>query len=106
MKKNRAVENIGKSLLSVAIILLTFFLFFNGLRNVSAEASAQGKKKLEEAIRRTAVACYAAEGAFPPDIEYLVEHYGLSVDESKYIVHYDIFSENLMPDITVLDIEQ
>lgn len=93
-------------MLSVAIILLTFFLFFNGLRNVSAEASAQGKKKLEEAIRRTAVACYAAEGAFPPDIEYLVEHYGLSVDESKYIVHYDIFSENLMPDITVLDIEQ
>ena len=106
MKKNRAVENIGKGLLSAAIILLAFFLFFNGLKNVSVEASAQGKKKLEEAIRRAAVACYAAEGAFPPDIEYLVEHYGLSVDESKYIVHYDIFSENLMPDITVLDIEQ
>ena len=71
-------------------------------RYVSRELAEQGKIKLENAIRRSAVACYAAEGAYPPDVDYLIEHYGLSVDESRYIVHYDIFAENLMPDITVL----
>ncbi len=106
MEPKRTGKSIGKSLLSIAIILLVFLLFFGGLKNVNDEASTQGRKRLEEAVRRAAVACYAAEGAFPPDVSYLIEHYGLSVDESRYIVHYDVFSENLMPDITMLDAMQ
>lgn len=80
--------------------------FFNGLQQVRQEVAEQGKAKLEDAVRRAAVACYAAEGAYPPDVAYLIEHYGLTVDESRFIVHYDVFAENLMPDITVLDNEQ
>lgn len=49
------------------------------------------------------MACYAAEGVYPPDLEYLKEHYGLQVDENQYTVRYDVFAENLMPDITVLE---
>ena len=49
------------------------------------------------------MACYAAEGRYPPDLEYLKEHYGIQVDEGRYTVRYDAFAENLMPDITVLE---
>jgi len=31
------------------------------------------------------------------------EKYGIVVDESRYLVMYDVFAENLMPDITVLE---
>lgn len=103
MEKKRITAYLGKALLWLVLLFLVLALFFHGLKNVTEEVSEQGRMKLEDAVRRAAVACYAAEGAYPPDVTYMIEHYGLSVDESRYIVHYDIFAENLMPDITVLD---
>ena len=61
-----------------------------------------GKQQLEDALRRTAAACYAAEGFYPPSVAYMVAHYGLQYDESRYIIHYAVFASNVMPDITVL----
>lgn len=94
---------LGRILLWGIILLAAFGAFFYGLGNVTGKLSEQGKTKLEEAVRRAAVACYAAEGAYPPSIEYLEEHYGLTIDESRYIVHYDVFADNILPDITVMD---
>ena len=59
-------------------------------------------KMLEEALRRGCVACYAAEGVYPPNLDYLKEHYGVQVDDARYVVIYSVFADNLMPDITVL----
>ncbi len=71
--------------------------------NRYAEAELEN---LERALRRAAAACYAAEGAYPPDISYLCEHYGVQVNENKYKVFYDAFAENLMPDITVVELSE
>ena len=49
------------------------------------------------------VACYAAEGVYPPDLAYLEEHYGVQIDEERFTVSYVVFGSNLMPDITVLE---
>ena len=64
---------------------------------------AQGKQQLEQALQRTAVCCYALEGIYPPDVDYMRSHYGLQYDRETYIVHYTLFASNLMPDITVLE---
>ena len=58
---------------------------------------------MEDALRRAAVACYAAEGIYPPDISYLEEHYGIQIDKDRFAVYYDVFASNLMPDITVIE---
>ena len=58
--------------------------------------------QLENAIHRAAVSCYAIEGFYPTDINYLVENYGLIPDESRYTVFYDAFASNIIPEITVL----
>ncbi len=57
---------------------------------------------METALRRAAVACYAAEGIYPPTLDYLKQHYGVQIDENRYAVFYEVFADNLMPDITVL----
>ncbi len=62
----------------------------------------EAQRQLEEALRRGCVACYAAEGIYPPNLDYLKERYGVQVDESRYTVFYSVFADNLMPDITVL----
>ena len=85
-------------------LLFLFFLliFCFALSRLNMGQQVQGRILLEEAVRKTAVACYAAEGFYPPDIAYMREHYGLLWDDKKYIIHYEIFASNLMPDISVL----
>ena len=86
-------------LLAVAVLLV----FLTSLSNLEQGRSEEDKRQLEDALRRASVACYAAEGIYPPDLDYLREHYGIQIDETRYMVVYDVFASNLMPDITVLE---
>lgn len=86
--------------LAVTVILLFFTAAFNSLNEGSSQESMA---QLQDAIRRSCMACYAAEGAYPPNLEYIQEYYGVQIDEKKYTVHYMVIADNLMPDITVLE---
>ena len=87
---------------AAAASLLCFAAALNGLEN---GRKAEALSQLDTVLRRGCVTCYAAEGIYPPDLEYLKEYYGVQVDEKQYTVYYDRFAENLMPDITVLENE-
>ena len=86
------------------ILILTLLLFAAALSRLDAGRQDQGRQQLEEAVRRSAVSCYALEGAYPTSLDYLRQHYGLSYDGNRYSVHYTVIAANLMPDITVLDV--
>jgi hypothetical protein len=43
------------------------------------------------------------EGAYPPDLEYMQEHYGLQINQDAYYVTYEAFSSNLPPTIKVTE---
>ena len=83
------------------ILVAAAFVF--AVNNLARSHQAEGKRTLEEAVRNAAVACYAAEGAYPPDVEYLQQHYGLLYDQEHYIIRYALVASNLMPEITVLE---
>lgn len=85
--------------LAAAILLC----FLAALDNLQVGNDEEGKNQLEQALKRCAVTCYATEGIYPPDVEYMKEHYGIQIDEERYLVKYEVFAENLMPDITVLE---
>lgn len=76
--------------------------FLSSVGNLARDSGEMGREQLENALRRSAAACYAAEGIYPPTLDYLVEHYGVRI-EDEYIVFYENFASNLMPDITVLE---
>lgn len=58
---------------------------------------------LEQAIERSLSLCYATEGFYPASIDYLVEYYGLVLDEESVYVSYKAFASNIRPDITLFD---
>ena len=89
-----------RGILLALAVLICFLIAVSRLEQGREE---QGRQQLEEALRRTAVACYASEGFYPPNVDYMVQHYGLQYDERSYRVHYEIFASNLMPDITVVE---
>ena len=98
-KEKRSFSGLIAVVLSVVVLLC----FMTGLANLTAGSSTQGREQLETALRRSAVACYAAEGIYPDDLAYLQEHYGIQIDEERYTVIYTVFASNLMTDITVLE---
>ena len=104
MGKNR-ISAIFRWLAAVLAALCLIF-FITSLASVDRQQGEEGRQQLETALRRAAVACYAAEGVYPPTVEYLQQHYGVQIEEERYIVFYEIFANNLMPDITVLEKER
>lgn len=101
--KNRTHKFQIPTFLLPLLVIAALLIFLTSLSNLEQGRSAEGKRQLEDALRQASVACYAVEGIYPPDLDYLREHYGIQIDETRYTVVYDIFASNLMPDITVLE---
>lgn len=94
-----------KWLRPLVIVLILGVLCWGGIlwqQNVTRDLDQQAAQQLKETVQRAAVQCYAVEGVFPENLEHLEENYGLQINHEKFIVTYDAFSSNLMPDIQVL----
>lgn len=79
-------------LFSVAISLLDY------IGNVSDDAQTD---MVKSAVRNAVLTCYAVEGAYPSDLQHLVDNYGLAYDEERFLITYDAFASNIFPDIRV-----
>ena len=92
-----------RTLLLPIIVAGIALYFLTALSNLSSGKALEDKQQLEEALIRASVSCYAIEGTYPPDLEYLIEHYGIQIDPERFTVKYESIASNLMPDITVLE---
>lgn len=95
----------GVGPMAVLLLLGGVFLWWlsSSISGIRSGAAVEGRRQLEQALWRAAVVCYTTEGSYPPDVEYLVEHYGIQIDTERYVVQYQVQGQNLMPDITVLE---
>lgn len=86
----------------VLIILVIFTIStFNGIGNFWTNTENTRVSAVETAIERASVQCYALEGSYPPNLEYLQKHYGIIIDEKQYFYAYTIFASNIKPEIQV-----
>lgn len=90
-------------------ILLSLFLFFMifgcftlAVSTISRQTAEEEKQALEQAIQRDITLCYATEGQYPPNLQYLKENYGLTYDNSRYYVDYQALGANIFPEYTIL----
>ena len=104
-RKRSGWPSILKGLLLPVIAAAALLCFAAALNSLNDGRAEEDMRQLEETLRRGCVACYAAEGVYPPTVDYLQEHYGVQIDRERYTVHYSVFAENRMPDITVLENE-
>lgn len=89
-------------LLSLLILLIILVFFLVSSRAIAGKTHEEKLNTLTEAVRRASVQCYAIEGRYPPSVEYLEEHYGISIDRERYHVFYDGWASNIMPEITII----
>ena len=86
----------------VVVLLAAVFLFSLSLS--SRKNEVHEREMMSDALRRAIVTCYAVEGKYPPDLDYIYENYGVRIDASRYVVFYDVIAANVMPSVEVMRI--
>ena len=89
-------------LLPILAFLVLFVLFLQGIGSVSESTLTKQQESLETALGRSISQCYAVEGCYPPSLEYLEQHYGLLYDKNCFVVDYEYYGSNLLPEVTVI----
>lgn len=78
-------------------------LLWAGARGAQRMARAQAAASVRSAVLRAAVQCYAVEGLYPQTLAYLEQNYGLQVNHQAFVVSYEAFASNVMPNVKVLE---
>ena len=84
------------------IFLGILVIFYFAIDSSGRSTIEKQQESLENALSRDIVQCYALEGQYPRDLEYLEEHYGLTYDKKTFFVDYRPVAANLYPDVTVI----
>lgn len=105
MRLYRTKNRINISLVTVLIVFAAVvFLFISGVTDVSKTSDEQSMQQLQQSIEAAAKNCYAVEGFYPAGVSYLEEHYGIDIDDSKYVVLYELLGSNIAPYVKVIKV--
>jgi hypothetical protein len=85
----------------IAAVIALVILIYIGLGNLGTTQQEKQLSIARDAVIKAAVQCYALESQFPTSLQYLVENYGLTLDEDKFIYHYSVIGSNMVPNIQV-----
>lgn len=103
----KRVLSLRARLITAAVLLAVLVLAALGLmlgsRQVGRDLDTASTQALRQAVLQAAVQCYAVEGSYPASLDYLEENYGLLVNHDRFIVTYEAFASNLMPQVNVLE---
>lgn len=88
-------------ILPIVFFVVVVVVFFILLNNVSNDTADRQMQSLETALEHDIAQCYALEGRYPENVDYLVDHYGLTFDHDTFVVQYTYYGDNLYPDCVV-----
>jgi len=91
-----------KTLFVPLVALLAICCLLTAVGNVESGHTKERERRVEDTIKKAVVSCYAIEGVYPATLEYVEEYYGLQINYEEYDVFYEVFADNIMPEITVV----
>ena len=94
-----------KDTAAIAVTVLLLLAIVGVITRVDRSEHTAQTQFVYEAVQNAALTCYAVEGAYPSDLAYLRENYGLAFDQDRYRVTYSTFGSNVMPEIYVVELE-
>ena len=92
-------QDIFKLLLFAAVLVLCVML----VEKIDRSDRSAESEIVRKAVREAVITCYAVEGAYPDDVDYLRKYYHLSYNDDQYLVTIDTFASNRLPDIYVTE---
>ena len=101
--RKRIVESMN---FSIFFFIIVIFVFLMGISFIASTSSKDQTQILTDAVNKDIIHCYAVEGYYPPSLKYIEDHYGLTYDKSRYLVDYVPVGDNIMPSVTILEINK
>lgn len=105
MSRHRHHRKVNTFALSVLFLAAWILVFIYGTRVLGRESLQDQHDALENALSRDITSCYALEGSYPPDLQYLEDHYGLTYDRDLFFVDYRPIASNIRPDFFIIDLQ-
>lgn len=96
-------SNNRKRILPILLFAVIVAFALYGVQNATNDSDRLQYDMTLRAIQRALADCYAIEGYYPPNIDYLYEYYHVRVDGDKYFVLYDVFAPNIAPTVRLID---
>lgn len=93
---------IARALAAVAVLVCLGWGGAAVWQRVARDLDRQGAQALRQAVLEAAVQCYAVEGKYPDTLDRLEREYGVQINHARYIVTYDVYASNQLPDVQVL----
>lgn len=106
MYHERRTKPLTRFLLATLAVLCAAVLVWGGLaiwRGAQESMRRQAAQSVRTAVVDAAVQCYVLEGAYPRSLAYLEENYGVQINHSRFIISYEAYASNQMPDIAVFE---
>ncbi|MCR4902477.1 MAG: hypothetical protein K6A23_06440 [Butyrivibrio sp.] len=94
------------SFIYISICIVIACGFIAGLDTLGKDTVTNQQESLQRALHRDIIQCYSIEGIYPPSLDYIKEHYGLTYDESLFFVDYQPIGANIYPDVTIVCLEE
>lgn len=100
-RENRKKSFLHSLRMPLIMFLLLLALLTVGILKFNQMAREQNLELAKDSLKKAIIQCYAIEGMYPPNVDYLKEQYDLHIDTNKYYVFYDCFSSNIMPEYDI-----
>lgn len=84
------------------LFLVILFLFIFAIDKTANNSIERQKEALRNATERDIIHCYALEGFYPPSLQYIEKHYGLTYDSNLFMIDYRPIGSNIRPDFTII----
>jgi hypothetical protein len=103
MAAKRRTRRIFSAVMTAALSIAVIIFAAVGLTGLDRSLRSRQTATVQKAVTAAVNECYALEGTYPPDLEYLHDNYGLVLDTQHYIYDYSVFASNIAPTIHVLN---
>lgn len=91
-----------RGFLICAILAVVLALGAVGYHFARISMNEQAAAAMRQSILDTANQCCAVEGAYPLSLEHLEENYGLTINRDDFIITYQAYATNIMPNVVVI----
>ena len=92
-----------KDIAAILVFVALIIVFVALVNNITGKGNRREMDIVKDAVKNATLTCYAVEGMYPDDLNYLIEHYNLSYIKDRYIVYYEPLASNVIPSIKVVE---
>ena len=91
------------ALLPALLLVVALCILIAASTSLASTNRERETEILSNALERSITQCYALEGAYPPDLDYLKENYRLTYNSDRYFIDYRYIGSNLRPNTIIIE---